>query len=307
MFDSFFEKKIKVHISLRPRKKGGGANTFSNNIVNWIRKSKDYSYEKNILKADLAIVIAHKAKLSDVKKAAQNGCYIIHRLDEYFEQHETEYRKEKHSKIIALNKLANATVYQSEFVYKNVSPYLSCDNYEIIINGADKRFFSSAQSNGNYIGHVSWSVADRKHFDLLYDLVKKYPEERFLLVGNHLKTKYDFKSLPNVKIVKASTRKQMMRYYRQMKILYLPSEKDPCPNTAVEALMCGIPVCYNPDGGTKEIVLDCGIRLENFDQLLKNIKHYQKLTKLRNDLDFENVAQKYMNIYTGVEGFGSRK
>ena len=85
-----------------------------------------------------------------------------------------------------------------------------------------------------------------------------------------------------------------------LKMLYLPSEKDPCPNTAVEAIKCGVPVCYNSDGGTKEIVRDCGVPLESFDLLFQNLAQYRNKCLSREDLDFDKVAQKYMalrNLY----------
>ena len=38
--------------------------------------------------------------------------------------------------------------------------------------------------------------------------------------------------------------------------------KDPCPNTVIEAMSCGLPVLYSNSGGLPEIVSqDCGIGL----------------------------------------------
>lgn len=289
------DKRIKVHISLPPKRRGGGANTFANNFVNWLKANKKkYAFVKNILKADKAIIIAHKADINMVRQAKEKGCFIIHRLDEYFEQNESGYRKEKHRAIINLNKYADITVYQSRFVFNNVDPYLKAKRYAVIINGADTKYFYPASKTGEYIGHVSWSPDPRKRFDLLHDLIKQYPEEKFLLVGRHKKSGFSFGKFKNVTMVGEANRKKIIRNYHKMKMLFLPSEKDPCPNTAVEAILCGVPVCYNPDGGTKEIVGNCGTSLNEFKHLLDNLQLFRENCLLRQDLRFAHVAEKYM-------------
>ncbi len=294
MFGFRSDKRIKIYISLIPKHKGGGSNTFAYDFINWIKRHKDsYVFEKKILKADRAIIIADKADINDVQKAKNKGCFVIHRLDEYFEQDESEYRRRKHQKIIELNKLANVTVYQSEFVCNNVHPYLQATRYEIIINGADPKLFYPAPKSGEYIGHVSWSSDERKRFDLVYELIENHPKENFLLIGNHRNTRFPFQRFDNVTLVGTVNRKEMRKYYHMMKIVYLPSEKDPCPNIAVEAILCGLPVCYNPDAGTKEIVRDCGMPLDDFKQLLDNLGRFRNKCLLRKDLYFDTVAARY--------------
>lgn len=289
--------KIKVYISISPKSKGGGANTFAYNFVKWLKANKDtYHYEKNILKANKAIVIANKVNFNRLKQAKKNGCYIIHRLDEHFEENEDEYRKLKHQQIIDINQLADITIYQSQFVFENIHPYLNPEKYQVIINGADQKIFYPAKKNRDFIGHVSWGIGDKKRYDLLYNLIKNHSELKFLLIGNHLKTRYNFKQFKNIKIVKAVSRKKLVKYFQQMKILYFPSENDPCPNTAVEAIMSGIPVCYNENGGTIEIVKNCGEPLQKFDELLQQYISYKQKCLKRTDLDFDTVAQKYMNL-----------
>jgi glycosyltransferase involved in cell wall biosynthesis len=52
--------------------------------------------------------------------------------------------------------------------------------------------------------------------------------------------------------------------YRENAHAFLhPAEKDPCPNAVLEALSCGLPVIYNPHGGTKELVGACGVGLQD--------------------------------------------
>ncbi len=291
------ESRVAVHISLHARKTGGGANSFASNFCRWLRRNKrHYSLQRNMLKADRAIIIADKSDLSEAEKARANGCKIIHRIDEYFEKNESAYRRSKHAKIIELNKLAYCTVYQSRYVFNNVHPHLNPKRYAVIINGADPKQFSPSREEGSYIGHVSWSSDARKRFDILSEFVQDNPEEKFLLIGNHHKTGLPFDDRNVAVKVGPVRRSRIAGYYRKMKVLLLPSEKDPCPNTAIESILCGVPVCYNPDAGTREIVRDCGEPLERFRQLVSNAPAYRKRCLARDDLHFDNVARRYMSL-----------
>ena len=47
--------------------------------------------------------------------------------------------------------------------------------------------------------------------------------------------------------------------------------KDPCPNTVVEALSCGLPILYSESGGIPELVNNsCGVGLKVKDTWTKN-------------------------------------
>lgn len=286
---------MKLFISLRPKIAGGGANAFAYNFAKWVKKNnKEYKAVRNILHADKAIIIADKADIKKVRKAKNKGCFVIHRLDEYFEQVESEYRRRKHQKIIELNKFADVTVYQSNFVFSNVHPYLKTNRYEVILNGADPELFYPALESGEYIGHVSWGVDTKKRLDILYKFITEHPDQKFLLIGRHKESPYNF-NLSNVILKGVVKRKKLPRYYRMMKMLYFPSENDPCPNTVIEAILSGVPICYNPAGGTIELVKNCGEPLDNVEVLLENLADYRSRCCARKDLYFDQVFERYLN------------
>ena len=81
-----------------------------------------------------------------------------------------------------------------------------------------------------------------------------------------------------------------------MQFLFFPSENDPCPNTVVEALLAGVPVCFNPLGGTVELVNECGVPLSRLSEIISNWRLYREKSLTRNDLRFDNVAQKYLKL-----------
>jgi glycosyltransferase involved in cell wall biosynthesis len=51
--------------------------------------------------------------------------------------------------------------------------------------------------------------------------------------------------------------------YRSADAYLMLKHNDPCPNTVLEALACGLPVLYSDSGGVPELVGDdCGVALE---------------------------------------------
>lgn len=293
--------RLNLYISVYPRPYGGGSNTFSRNFKKWVSKHHGIHMVYNIGKADGAIIIANMAKFTDILEAKRNGCFIIHRLDEYIEENESAGRREKHRYIKELNSLADVTVYQSNFVFQNMHPFLGCPGkYAVIHNGAHPDEFFPAKKTGDYIGHITWSTDSRKRLDLLYEIIRQNPKEKFLLVGNHKKSGYDFDSCPNTICSGPIKRKNVISYLQKMKFLFFPSENDPCPNTVIESIMAGIPVCYNPLGGTAELVEDCGVVLNNFDDMIADWPEYRNRCLRRKDLDFNKVADKYLSLKTGL-------
>ena len=273
---------------------GGGSNTFAWNFVSWARRN-GHTIVSKIQEAERAIVIAHLAEIKDLKEARVQGCFIIHRIDEYFEHPETPSRRKKHEKIIALNKYTDVTVFQSEFVRNNAYPFIRPRRYETIRNGGDPREFHPGVEPGQFIGHVTWSVDRRKGLDLLRQRILESRDERFLLVGRHQASGLDF-GLPNVVLRGPVQRQWITHEYRRMKILFFPSENEPCPNIPIEAILSGVPVCYNDSGGTPEVVRDCGEPLEAFEHLLDNLDEHRQRCLRRQDLHFDRVFQEYMAL-----------
>ncbi len=50
--------------------------------------------------------------------------------------------------------------------------------------------------------------------------------------------------------------------YRRADAYLMTKHNDPCPNTVLEALACGLPVVYSRSGGVPELVGDCGVGLK---------------------------------------------
>ena len=170
------------------------------------------------------------------------------------------------------------------------------ERHEIILNGANTGDFYPANTPGDLIGHITWGVGDKKRLDIVYKTIRENPEERFLLIGNHSDSKYDFASLPNAECIGTVQRTNVVSYLHKMKFLFFPSENDPCPNTVIESILSGVPVCFNPLGGTKELVKECGLPISGFNAMLKDHGSFRERCLSRKDLDFDLVARKYMDL-----------
>ena len=114
----FKEKKLYISISAHTGSSGGGANTFAWNFSRYLN-SKGIATTDSLFRASHAIIIANKVNKFALKIAKAQGCFILHRLDEDFG---TEVSlTQKHEQIIQINKLANVTVFQSNFVKEQLN------------------------------------------------------------------------------------------------------------------------------------------------------------------------------------------
>lgn len=250
--------------------------------------------------ADAAIVIAGRGVTEEeLSLASTRGCFIVHRIDEHFGAFDDPDRRRKHEKIAALNRYASLTVYQSEFVRKSAETYLQARNSCVIYNGADPDRFYLHRRPGKDIGHVTWSLLEKKGLAEVRNEIVARPTESFRLVGVHSKAHsvgLNFE-LPNAVLRGERTHSRMPAEYRKMKVLYFPSRFDPCPNTVIEAILSGVPVCYHDSGGTPELVRDCGEPLERFDYLLNNLETYRQRCARRADLAFPRVIEQYRDLF----------
>jgi glycosyltransferase involved in cell wall biosynthesis len=92
---------------------------------------------------------------------------------------------------------------------------------------------------------------------------------------------------------------------RQHDIYLTASRNDPCSNSLLEALACGLPAVYLDSGGHKEIVGNAGIgflRREEIpaalDNLLRNYLHFQQAIRLP---EFSLIAKRYLNVLLTVK------
>tara|TARA_B100000809_G_scaffold185217_1_gene183298 strand:+ start:109 stop:996 length:888 start_codon:yes stop_codon:yes gene_type:complete len=292
---------MKLFLSIRPARRGGGSNTFAVNAARWAAGNR-CKLVTAIEDADVAVVIAHCGVTEEsLRRARDRNCFVVHRIDEHFGRFTDGRYIDKHEKIKRFNAYADVTVFQSEWVRRTALPHLGSANHVVILNGADPARFRPGRTAGCDVGHLTWGTIDKKRLDLVHEAIQSYPDEHFRLVGRHRSVTdpdIDF-NRRNVSLRGERNRRQIPAELRKMKVLFFPSENDPCPNTVAEAILCGVPVCYSDSGGTPELVRDCGEPLDRFPHLLEHLGKYRERCLGRTDLAFDDVMRKYEALWQG--------
>ena len=79
-------------------------------------------------------------------------------------------------------------------------------------------------------------------------------------IAKHLNLKNNFKYLG------LYNQENAPNIYQNSHVYVMLKYKDPCPNTVIEALSCGLPILYSASGGVPEIVGNsCGVALKVLD------------------------------------------
>lgn len=259
---------MKVALSINPYlTDGGGSMSFARVLAEWLpRYGIEATFDLSD-RCDCILVFAHHASPRVLGRQKRRGAKILHRIDERRDPGETGFRRKKHATIARLNELADVTIFQSRFVQENMGPICSAPRAVVIHNGVDRRIFNPdgpvAELEGSpRILHVSWSVGSSKRLDRIGELLTAVePRAQVYLVGRHAEAGLPFLGHPRVRLLGTKSREEVAALMRACDFLFFPSEFEPCPNTVVEAMTCGLPVLYHASGGTPELAGDAGVPL----------------------------------------------
>jgi glycosyltransferase involved in cell wall biosynthesis len=286
------------------------------------KRGIEYSYEPSISmynfanRADIALCIQWGTPVKIVSRMKSTGVKIVHRLDGRAKSLVKIYNKDEVNRKV--NKLADWTIFQSKYVKEHTTNTVhtifgweppicqNTKNSSIIYNGVDREIFNE---NGDWVDlkgefnilHVSFTAGIRKGLKDVLEiakLLKNNPEFHFYLIGRQDQDLFcgrlirKFDNITHLGVI--IDRTKLATYLRSCQALLFPSKNDYCPNTVLEAMSCGLPVCYHDSGGTPELVVGgdfiSGVKmmprnpiypifvlrehLDDFrDNAIKNVKH----------------------------------
>ena len=230
-------------------------------------------------------------------------CRMVHRVDGPIAVYRGTDDGTDH-RIEAINqKLADATIFQSHYsLGKHQELGLIFKAPIVIPNTADPEIFSPAgrmsfgENRKIRLISVSWSDNINKGA-----LVYQWLDE-------HLDwSRYDYTfigrspiAFRNIRMVAPQASDIVAQELRRHDIYITASRNDPCSNSLLEALACGLPALYLNSGGHSEITGEGGLPFEDpldipglLEELTARYCHYQALIRIP---AISDVATQYLKV-----------
>lgn len=206
--------------------------------------------------------------------------------------------------IFAVNReFADKTIFQSRYsLEKHLELGMEFKNPMVIMNAADPDIFHSrgrvvfSRSRKTRLIASSWSdnlnkgAADYQWLDEHLD----WERYEMTFVG---RSPVMFK---NIRTLPAVDSYRMAQLFREHDIYITASRNDPCSNSLIEALTCGLPAVYLQSGGHPEIVKQAGAGFEAAEQipeLLKDVvTHYEDYQAYISVPSIKEVSEEYLKV-----------
>lgn len=195
-------------------------------------------------------------------KGVRKGCKNIFRLDGVWMNSEMGYRK-KNKKLRRIMEECEGIIYQNDFCKEASDNFLGeFRSHAVILNGAP------LSQKGDIYRHTRpylltfcrWRPHKRLKATVKGFLRSGLSENYDLLV---LGKDPDYVKKHPAVIYKGNISEGLRAYIRGCKFVVHLAYIDWCPNSVVEALACGKNVLHGSTGGTKYVVRDNGIRVDD--------------------------------------------
>jgi len=198
---------------------------------------------------------------------------------------------------------ADRTIFQSSYsLQKHLELGMEFRNPTVIMNAADPDIFHPrdrvAFSCNRKVRLVtaSWSSNLNKGASVYQWLDAHLDWDRYEMtfIGQ---SQIRFK---NIHMLPAVDSYKLAKLLREHDIYITASKHDPCSNSLIEALTCGLPAIYLQSGGHPEIVNQAGAGFDAaeqipklLDQMIVSYEEYQSLISLPT---IEEVSRKYLDV-----------
>ncbi len=291
--------KINIFLNIKSGPYGGG-NQF-------LKALREYFIEKNIYAenvedADVVLFNSHHEIKKLIKlKRKYPGKTFVHRIDgPVFLIRKDNVFLDK--LIYKLNdKIADASIFQSDWSKKkNYELGLKSKKFEtIILNAPNSEIFNNknkirfSKNRKTKIIATSWASNMSKGFETYKWLDENLDFSKYEMTfcGN---SPVEFK---NIKHIKPLPSNELAEQLKQHDIYITASKNDPCSNSLIEALHCGLPAVGLNDGGHPEIIGKSGLifnKKEEIPDLIKKITSNHSLYTQNIDLpDMNKTGNRY--------------
>lgn len=295
---------MKIHIlyNFKDGAWGGG-----NQFLKALRKCfvKKGCYAESSEDADVILFNSHHKLDSAIKLKKRHPEKIFaHRIDGpifYIRNYDLELDRDI---FLINNNLADISIFQSKWSYqKCLELGYNKNRYEKIIhNGVDSNIFNRenriefAADRKIKLIATSWSDNWRKGFHLYKWLDETLDFDRcdFTFIGNS-----PVKFI-NIQHINPLSSKELGEQLKKHDIFITASENDPCSNSLIEALSCGLPAVVKNDGGHPELIKKGGITFDTEEECLNAIEtvanNYERYQRNIDVDTIEKTATEYYEI-----------
>lgn len=274
----------------------GGGNQFIKALKNEFLIKGLLSSEED---ADLFLFNSHHniSKVVELKNAYPKKKFV-HRLDGPMRLYNDMSDVRDQIVYDANYSVADATVFQSEWSYQaNIRLGLSNDKLStVILNGVDDSIFCEIEekqsSDKIRVISTSFSPNIKKGFNLYKSLDDTLDFDKFeyVFAGN---SPVKFKNIKNLGCLNSS---KLSDRLRRSDLFITASEKDPCSNSLIEAIACGLDILAFNDGGHTEIVNNDECLFSSLDELLEKLT-ICNFDKAKKKYSVKESAQKYIDFF----------
>lgn len=281
----------------------GGGNQFLKALRDIWRKQGLYS--ESVEEADIVLINSIQA-FADYKKICRMRYkypqkLVVHRIDGPIFLIRDGNKHIDYGIGIINDYLSDASIFQTEWNRQRCAENGIEDSKPstVICNGSNRLVFREDR-NKSVFGHekinviaTSWSNNWNKGF-AYYQYLDEYLDRdkfQFIFVGN---SPIEFNN--SIQLLPVESAK-LAEYLQSSDIYVTASKKDPCSNSLIEALNCGLPAAVYKDGGHPYILQDGGECFESKEEMIQVIeKIAESLEEYKNRIpqyDIEDIANQY--------------
>lgn len=301
-------KSLKIHIAFSiTDKAAGGGNQFLKSLAKYLR-SVD-AYEQNAESADIILFNSHQ-RISEVAKIKLRYPHkiFVHRIDGPMRLYNKLTDKRDHIAYLANKYLADATIFQSRWsreqnyklgLHENISETTISNTSDPSIFNRNEKVEFSTQRKIRLIA-TSWSRNWNRGFKIYKWLDENldYNKYQMVFIGN---SPVVFNNIQHIYPLKSE---ELTKYLKKSDIFITASQKDPCSNSLIEALHCGLPAVGLRDGGHPQIIGKGGVTFTRGEEILilleKIIKNYHEYQANITVPSIEEVGRQYYDFMTEV-------
>lgn len=239
-----------------------------------------------------------------IKIKSSKGIKVVHRVDGPVDIYRgTDDGMD--GRIASINyEVADATVLQSHYSFdKHLEIGINFKKPVIIPNAVDPSIFNlngriSSPDGERKVKLIasSWSNNQRKGGSV-YKWIENnldWSKYEFTFVGRTME------KFTRITVLPACNSRELAEILRQHDIYITASQDDPCSNSLIEALACGLPVVYLKSGGHPELVKDAGIGFASNEEALQAIENvigeYSTFQSRIDILSIHEVASRYLKV-----------